>query len=156
MISQGIPMFLMGDEYGHSRKGNNNPWCQDNDLNWFLWDKLDNDFFRFVKKMIHFRKKHRILHSKKFLSQKDILWYDENGDFIDWGRNGGFVSFVLDDLYIAFNAQEIPVSAKLPKRDWNRIVDTKLSSPHDFTDGDPISVKYYKLDSFSSIILKAK
>ena len=38
--SQGTPMLLMGDEYGHTRKGNNNAWCQDNELNYFLWDEL--------------------------------------------------------------------------------------------------------------------
>ena len=40
IISQGVPMFHMGDEYGHTKMGNNNTWCQDNDLNWFLWDEL--------------------------------------------------------------------------------------------------------------------
>ena len=38
MLSHGTPMLLMGDEAGHTRRGNNNPWCQDNELNWFDWD----------------------------------------------------------------------------------------------------------------------
>ena len=56
--SQGTPMILMGDEYGHSRKGNNNPWCQDNELNWFLWNQLDAnlDWYNFVKDCIVRRK----------------------------------------------------------------------------------------------------
>ena len=56
--SKGTPMILMGDEYGHTRKGNNNAWCQDNDLNWFLWDQLDAnlDWYNFVKDCIVKRK----------------------------------------------------------------------------------------------------
>ncbi|MCP5492747.1 MAG: hypothetical protein H7A40_06890 [Chlamydiales bacterium] len=56
--SKGTPMLLMGDEYGHTRKGNNNAWCQDNELNWFLWDQLDAnlDWYNFVKDCIVKRK----------------------------------------------------------------------------------------------------
>ena len=52
--SSGTPMLLMGDEYGHTRNGNNNAWCQDNELNWFLWDELDanRDWYNFVKDRI--------------------------------------------------------------------------------------------------------
>jgi pullulanase/glycogen debranching enzyme len=57
MLSVGTPMVLMGDEYGHTRGGNNNPYCQDNELNWFLWDELEkNKPFSFFKFMIAFNK----------------------------------------------------------------------------------------------------
>jgi len=58
LLGAGTPMILMGDEYGHTREGNNNAYCQDNRLNYFLWDELEarGDFFRFYQKMIDFRK----------------------------------------------------------------------------------------------------
>ena len=52
LTSRGIPLIRMGDEYGHTAHGNNNPWCQDNPLNWFLWDQLEKNqtlFFLFKK-----------------------------------------------------------------------------------------------------------
>ena len=65
MCSRGTPMFLAGDEFGNTQFGNNNPYCQDNEISWLDWDYLDDnedlyDFFRF---MIHFRKQHPILRS---------------------------------------------------------------------------------------------
>jgi isoamylase len=159
MISQGVPMVCMGDEYGHTRHGNNNPWCQDNDLNWFLWDQYNNDFFRFVKEMIQFRKTHPFFKKDKFLTHQDVKWYNEHADHMDWNSTNGFIAFTLGDLYIAFNAQSIPISTKLPSSTcWKRIVDTKLPSPHDFKPkGKTIQVaKYYYMAPFSSIILTKK
>ncbi|MCI5052192.1 MAG: alpha-amylase family glycosyl hydrolase [Simkaniaceae bacterium] len=56
--AKGIPMLTMGDEYGHSRQGNNNPWCQDNELNWFNWDHLEQnqELFEFVRTSIKNKK----------------------------------------------------------------------------------------------------
>ena len=60
MTSRGTPMILSGDEFGNSQKGNNNAYCQDNEISWLNWNDLDKnrDFFDFYKKMISFRKKH--------------------------------------------------------------------------------------------------
>ncbi len=55
-ISQGVPMLLMGDEYGHTRHGNNNPYVLDNEINWFLWDQENEKIFSFVAALIRFRK----------------------------------------------------------------------------------------------------
>ncbi len=57
MVSSGIPMINMGDEYGHTKLGNNNTWCQDNELNWFFWSELEtsSSLVHFWKLMIDFR-----------------------------------------------------------------------------------------------------
>jgi pullulanase/glycogen debranching enzyme len=58
LLSHGIPMLQMGDEYGHSKKGNNNTYCHDSELNWVDWQQAtldDEGFARFVRRLIHFR-----------------------------------------------------------------------------------------------------
>ncbi|MEO1187172.1 MAG: alpha-amylase family glycosyl hydrolase, partial [Cyanobacteria bacterium J06636_27] len=69
MISQGIPMLLMGDEIGRSKQGNNNTYCHDNELNWLDWTLLEKNanLFKFVKNCIAFRKAHPILRQSQFL-----------------------------------------------------------------------------------------
>lgn len=69
-------MIHMGDEYGHTKRGNNNTWCQDNNLNYFQWDQLDSKeagLFRFVSKLIEFRKAHKVLHSNHFVSDNGTI-----------------------------------------------------------------------------------
>src|SRR5690606_21644711 len=59
-LSQGIPMLLAGDEFGHTQQGNNNAYCQDNELTWLDWNNKDDDLFRFTSRLIRFRKEHQI------------------------------------------------------------------------------------------------
>ncbi len=63
MVSQGVPMILMGDEIAHTKHGNNNTYCHDNELNWFYWAGIEPnyDIFNFMKQMIAFRKAHPVL-----------------------------------------------------------------------------------------------
>lgn len=63
MCSRGTPMILAGDEFGFSKKGNNNTYCQDNELSWLDWGLIEKnqELLQFFKKMIHFRKNHRII-----------------------------------------------------------------------------------------------
>ena len=89
LLSQGVPMILAGDEMGRSQKGNNNAYCQDNDLSWISWQISDDDlkFLEFTRKLIKFRREHPILHREKFFDGKsvygkesrDILWIDPSG-----------------------------------------------------------------------------
>lgn len=64
LMSQGIPMLLSGDEWGDSRQGNNNPYCQDNEISWLNWkkDRSGSALFSYTKELIAFRKNHKILH----------------------------------------------------------------------------------------------
>lgn len=169
MLSQGIPMLLMGDEYGHTKKGNNNTWCQDNELNWFLWDSLsDNlDFYRFYRSLIHFRRNHKVLMQGRFLTEKDIQWHGEIPLKANWEKDSQFLAFTLFDLeekydlYAAFNAQnkkvrvEIPTPAN-PSRGWCWIVNTANAHPDDFFEIPPrIESNTHIMPPYSSILLKA-
>lgn len=90
MLSFGTPMTLAGDEFYRSMFGNNNPYCQDNILNWIAWDAIDmkgRNFARFVRSLINLRKKLKIFDRKEFFSgkivkdtkHKDIIWYAREG-----------------------------------------------------------------------------
>lgn len=129
-LSQGTPMLLMGDEYGHSRKGNNNPFVQDNDLNWFQWNLLEKNekIFNFVSSLISFRMKHNALKHTKFLSPKDIIWHGVTPEHPDWSNVSHFLAFTLvgsPPLYAAFNSYNRPLTVTLPPQNaWKLLVRT--------------------------------
>ncbi|KAL2339948.1 hypothetical protein Fmac_007888 [Flemingia macrophylla] len=165
MISQGTPMMLMGDEYGHSRNGNNNSYGHDTAINNFLWDQLDarkSDHFMFFSKVIKYRNTHEVFRHANFLSKNDITWHEDNWDNLD----SKFLAFTLHDrsegdIYLAFNAHDYFVKVQLPtppkKRKWFRVVDTNLKSPDDFvSDGVPGTGNTYNIAPYSSILLEAK
>jgi glycogen operon protein len=62
LFSQGVPMLLGGDELGRSQHGNNNAWCQDNELSWFRWEEADDDLVEFTKRLIRLRRDHPVFH----------------------------------------------------------------------------------------------
>ncbi|MEM7175339.1 MAG: alpha-amylase family glycosyl hydrolase [Chlamydiota bacterium] len=146
--SLGTPMWLMGDEYGHTRCGNNNAWCQDNTLNYFLWDhKEKNPFFlRFISKLIALRKSLPILRQKTFLAPGGVTWYaPTNSSFLAWT--------LKDKILIAFNPSPREVVWTLPKLSqlWHRIVDTGHLPPKDLLDLPiPVRDPTYRLAPYSS------
>ncbi|KAK1257498.1 hypothetical protein QJS04_geneDACA023090 [Acorus gramineus] len=166
MISQGTPMMLMGDEYGHTRYGNNNSYGHDNAINYFQWGQLEakrSGLFRFFKEMAKFRQKHPILRHENFLDKKDVTWHEDRWD----NHESNFLAFTLhdknlgEDIYVAFNAHDYFVEATLPsapvRKHWHRVVDTNLESPHDFVpEGVKGIEKRYNVAPYSSILLKAK
>lgn len=170
MLSLGTPMMFMGDEYGHTRHGNNNPYCQDNKLNWFLWDHLEKhaDFARFHRLMIQFRKENCLLTRKEFLKESDVQWHGHLPLKPDWSPNNRFLAWTLTDnvkfepLYIAFNADFKPANIHLPLppkgKTWYRIIDTSLSSPEDFCEqpqkNSPLKLSYMMPDH-SALVAKA-
>ncbi|KAL5704103.1 isoamylase [Ranunculus cassubicifolius] len=165
MISQGTPMLLMGDEYGHTRYGNNNSYGHDTSINHFQWGQLNdkrNSQFRFFSETIKFRQSHSVFGLEKFLDKCDITWHEDNW----YNFESRFLAFTLhdasgEDIYLAFNAHDYFVKAILPsppdKRRWFRVVDTNLASPDDFVaEGVPGIGGLYDVAAFSSILLIAK
>lgn len=163
-------MILMGDEYAHSKNGNNNTWCHDSRLNWFQWDTLEKkrDFFRFYSKLIAFRKAHPILYRSRFLRENDITWHGKEPQRPDWSEKSRFLAFSLSDpindyeLYIAFNASTQHSNIQLPSKKnnhiWYRIVDTSQESPEDFIEDEraqPITQLKQTMPAFSAILLKS-
>jgi glycogen operon protein len=102
MISQGVPMLLAGDELGHSQRGNNNTYCQDNELTWLNWD-LDPEgqvFLDFVKKLIRLRKEQPVLRRRRFFQGRklrgsdvrDVTFFEPSGaEMTDEAWGAGFV-----------------------------------------------------------------
>lgn len=170
MVSQGIPMLSMGDEYGHTKHGNNNTWCQDSPLNWFLWDKLslDEGFYRFYRMLIHFRKNHSLFQRTTFLTNKDVDWHGIDPLKPDWSGSSRVVAFTLKDhlhnrdIYVAFNAHDYSVNLHLPNpphsKHWHWVVNTANNSPSDIYEkniGPVINEYAYKMISHSAIMLEA-
>jgi glycogen operon protein len=102
MLSQGVPMLLAGDELGHTQFGNNNTYCQDNELSWLNWDLAEDQqkFLAFVKKLTRFWREQPVLHRRKFFSGRsirgagitDISWFTPAGkDMSDEDWNAGYV-----------------------------------------------------------------
>ncbi|XP_073104273.1 isoamylase 3, chloroplastic isoform X2 [Elaeis guineensis] len=166
MISQGTPMMLMGDEYGHTRHGNNNSYGHDTAMNHFQWGQLvarKDDHFRFFSEMIKFRRKHSILRHNRFLTKNDVTWHEHYWD----NPESKFLAFTLHDeklggdIYLAVNAHDYFVKVAIPsppqKQQWHRVVDTNRQSPNDFvTEGVPFSGSSYNIAPYSSIVLEAK
>jgi glycogen operon protein len=100
LLSQGVPMILGGDESGRTQRGNNNTYCQDNELSWVNWDWDDDakSLFDFTRKLIRFRKEHPVFRRPKYFrgkriydrDVKDIMWFNPSGAEMndqDW-KNG--------------------------------------------------------------------
>ncbi len=127
-LSQGIPMLLMGDEYGHTRQGNNNPYVQDNELNWFLWDQLaqNKKIFDYVSSLIRFRKEHPVLRQGHFLTDSDLDWHGLNPMNPDWSASSRFIAFSYkgkDPIYAAFNASFQTAQIALPQNTkWRHLI----------------------------------
>lgn len=134
-VSQGTPMFLMGDEYGHTRNGNNNAWCQDNERNYFLWDQ-NSSLFPFIQTLITLRQNTPLLRQKTF--PQEIAWEEE-----------GYLGLTLNDtLFIAFNPTK--ASYSLQKPGWSCCIDTSLPELKHPT---PIH-SFYELKPYTSVFFR--
>ena len=150
-LSQGIPMLLAGDEFGRTKGGNNNAWCQDNETSWIKWNlsKSKSELLAFTKELIAFRREHRIFHMPVQLRNMD---YGKNGypdisyhgtrawypDFDTYSRHigimycGEYAKYVKgepeDFFYVVFNAHWEAHNLALPKlpkgKSWYKLLST--------------------------------
>ncbi|MEE3719578.1 glycogen debranching protein GlgX [Tumidithrix elongata RA019] len=176
LVSQGTPMILMGDEVRRSQNGNNNAYCQNNELSWFDWSSLagETDLLRFVKGMIRFTQSLEIFRQERILAvtygsqDPHIVWHGVKLGQPDWGSHSHSLAFTLrhpdsgELLHILLNAYWEPLTFELPPlsagEHWYRIVDTALPSPNDFSDLDRaplVKEKEYKAQPRSSVVLMA-
>jgi len=89
MLSQGIPMLLSGDELGRTQRGNNNAYCQDNEISWLNWDlqESNEDLLNFCRELVYFRRQHPVFRRRKWFQGQaihgmgvtDISWYNPDG-----------------------------------------------------------------------------
>jgi isoamylase len=142
-LSQGIPMVLAGDELGRTQRGNNNAYCQDNEISWMDWERADRDLFAFTASLISLKREHPVLRRRNYFLGRpihgagitDVAWYKPDGEPMsdaDW--NAGHMNCVAvflngdalnsvdmrgeavgdDSFYIAFNAYHEKVQFKIP------------------------------------------
>jgi len=142
-LSQGVPMLVAGDEIGKTQQGNNNAYCQDNELSWINWDTADKELLAFTQKLIHFVREHPVFSRRGWFqgetirgtNTEDIAWFKPGGDRMgeeDW--NNGFAKSLAiylngkgirslgpegqkifdDSFYLIFNAHHEYISYKLP------------------------------------------
>ena len=112
-FSQGAPMLVGGDELSRTQRGNNNAWCQDNELSWFRWDEADDDLLDFTRRLIALRRAHPVFRRTTFLSGQekkgsglpDVWWFRPDGRRMtqkDWQREDAHT------LGVFLNGAEIP------------------------------------------------
>jgi isoamylase len=147
LLSQGVPMLLGGDEILRTQRGNNNAWCQDNDISWIDWTlaQKNADFLRFTRETIALRKRHPALRRRTFLRPGDIIWHGTEAYRPDFSAGSRTLALVLDgrrtdrepdrDFYMAFNSWRDPITFTIPPapqgKPWRRVIDTALASPLD-------------------------
>lgn len=151
LVSQGTPMLLGGDEFRRTQLGNNNAYCQDNQISWFDWTLLDehHDIYRFCRGMVHLRRQHPIFRQKHYLRGeidpitgfRDLDWHGVNLHEPDWGFNSHSIAFTLagmgkdNSFHIIVNAYWEPLEFEIPPLPagwtWLRVVDTSLQAPDD-------------------------
>ncbi|MGV3704939.1 MAG: glycogen debranching protein GlgX [Arcticibacter sp.] len=148
-LSQGVPMLVSGDEISRTQGGNNNAYCQDNEISWLNWPEADEDLLNFTRKVIHLRKKHPVFRRRRWftgqpikgIGLEDIAWFlpegqempDENWNH-DFAKslgvflNGNAIrsvgpkgeKIVDDSFYIIFNAHYEPLNFVLPEERYGK------------------------------------
>ena len=157
MVSQGIPMVLSGDEMGNSQQGNNNAYCQDNEIAWLDWNDLEKnaDIFRYFKQMIQFRRQHKVLRYEDHLRHCDYLglgypdfsWHGVKAWQPESGYNNLTTAFMLngryaptdgtpdDFIYVAINMHWEMHGYELPQLPqdmaWRVFANTGVPTPQD-------------------------
>ena len=82
LLSAGVPLLLGGDELGRTQQGNNNAYCQDNEITWFDWSTVDGELLQFTKDVIALRRRHRAFRRRRYLTGKDaadLRWFTPTG-----------------------------------------------------------------------------
>ena len=177
LLALGVPMLLMGDEVRRTQKGNNNAYCQNNEISWFDWSLLEKhaDIHRFVKKLIQFRlslnvyKDVRGVPLRRLLETAQLDWHGVKLGKPDWGDASHSLAFTVRGsrglFHIIFNAYWKPLKFELPPAEeqglarWRRVIDTSLPSPEDFSDpavAPIVDKNTYKVTPRSVIVLVAQ
>lgn len=141
-LSAGVPMILGGDEFGRTQQGNNNAYCQDNEISWFNWalTETNAELLQFTRDMIAFRQRHEIFRRKTHYQgvaqgedprRAEVLWFAPDGKSPDWAAQEGSLALWVNPaanngkaLYLIFNPSANAVEFRLPPGSWFRCVYT--------------------------------
>ena len=148
-LSQGVPMLVAGDELGRTQGGNNNAYCQDNEISWVDWEAADLDLLTFSKKIIHFARRHPVFNRRRWfkgqpykgVDVEDIAWFRPDGEQVteenwrdDYAKTLGIFlngkaipspgpkgeKIVDDDFFLIFNAYHDSINFLLPPQKFGR------------------------------------
>ena len=174
MMSLGVPMFLMGDEVRRTQGGNNNAYCQDNEISWFDWRLIEKhaDVHRFVRLLNARRLLRDAEHERKRVSLTALIqnaekvWHGTKLGQPDWGDSSHSVALEAEvsmeklRIYWIFNAYSEPLNFDLPKLEkailWRRWIDTALDSPNDIVPwqaAETVIGDAYRAEARSVVIL---
>jgi isoamylase len=142
MVSQGVPMLLMGDEVGRSQEGNNNAYCHDNEINWFDWRLVERnaELLHYCQQIIAFRHAHKQLRPGYF---GNIVWHGTRAMQADWSAGSRVLAFSIDGrdsghdghIYVAANAYWDALPFELPALPaglhWHVVANTSASAGED-------------------------
>ncbi len=150
LLSLGTPMLLMGDEVRRTQRGNNNAYCQDNEISWLDWNLMRDhaDLHRFVKMLLDFRSRRDVaIQNEAFtlnrlLKQAHVRWHGVALDSPDWSEDSHSIAATVRSLrgrfsvHAMLNAYWEPLTFQLPAagaagRKWLRWIDTSLPAPDD-------------------------
>ncbi|HHH44790.1 MAG TPA: glycogen debranching enzyme GlgX [Gammaproteobacteria bacterium] len=178
LLSQGVPMLLAGDEILHSQRGNNNGYCQDNELTWIDWSLVEKNahMLRFVRHMVALRKRHPSLMRRRFLTgtaaeegaMPDIRWHGAELDAPQWhAPSARVLAFTLagtrtdeSALHVMLNLSDRQVNMAFPAaphEQWCLAIDTALASPRDSAapqQQTPVSGERYPVQARSVVVLE--
>jgi glycogen operon protein len=158
LLSQGVPMLLGGDELGRTQSGNNNAYCQDNELSWYDWVGADTDFLDWVRRLVAYRAAHPVFRRRRWFQGRrirgmdDMVWFRHDGEEMtddDWETgfarsvgvymNGDTIKStdlygerMTDDTFVlVFNASELDLPWVLPDATWGKhwVVDLDTADP---------------------------
>ena len=176
VLSLGVPMILMGDEVRHTQAGNNNAYCQDNEISWFDWTLVEKhaDVHRFVT-LLNARRllrdqehEHRRLSLNQILRQAKTAWHGVKLNQPDWSASSRSVAFTAEIkkekliIHLMLNAYWEALDFELPPvgngNPWRRWIDTALDSPNDIVEwqsSPSITGNTYRAEPRSVVVLFA-
>ncbi|NLF01098.1 MAG: glycogen debranching protein GlgX [Anaerolineales bacterium] len=171
LISRGVPMLLAGDEFRRTQGGNNNAYCQDNEVSWLNWRLAEEhaEIHRFTRVMLAFRRAHPVLRRLSFYTAQELRWFSPRGDAPDWRAPTQHCLACMvagareSEIFMAFNASLNDEVFVLPRPAnggrWRRVADTAAHPPDDVREDDGEELanqREIRLVSRSSVILVAK
>jgi glycogen operon protein len=176
VMSLGVPMILMGDEVRHTQRGNNNAYCQDNEISWFDWTSVEqhSDVLRFATLLIEQRLMRTVEYERQrvslttMLQQANKAWHGVKLFQPDWGDRSHSVALGAElkreglRFHLILNAYWEPLEFELPRLEsgtWRRWIDTALDSPNDIVPWDeasPLTGTAYRVTERSVVMLYTK
>jgi isoamylase len=165
LLSQGVPMLLGGDEIGRTQGGNNNAYCQDNEISWYDWEHADRGLLELTRRLIRFRRDHPVFRRRRWFQgqpvrptgRQDIAWFRPDGGEMqdeDWNQiqvrslavflNGNAIPtpgprgerIVDDSFYLIFHAGDEPLGFTLPPAHWGERWETVLDTARPLPEPD--------------------